>query len=152
MSSALNFASLINELDEALFNDCGCFDTFWVQDNEYKLESLYYKQESWSDDVAHQNVQPFAFSNACTITLDEGMFLIMICDKWMHCLETAHTISDSKKLASTVFRYQRKVDACLQSVIEHMMHTCLDEEQLGFIKQLKDTRVQQILQKKLKTT
>lgn len=139
VTNQLNFAALVNELDEALFNDCGTIDTFWVQDKEYKLESLYYKQESWSDDVSLQNIQPFKFNEEPHITLDEGMFLIMICDKWFKCLQTALTISDSMKLSVNVNRFHKKIENCMDSIVDQMSMYCNDDEQLIVINQLKDT-------------
>lgn len=140
ITNPLNFAALINELDEALFNDCGCFDTFWVQDKEYKLESLYYKHESWSDDISQQTVQPFHFNEEPTINLDEGMYLIMLCDKWTRCLETANAISENTRLTLTVNRFEKRVGHFLHSIIEHMLVGCVNDEQLSFVHHLKDTR------------
>jgi hypothetical protein len=137
--NSLNYSALINELDDILFNDCGCFDTFWVQDKEYKLESLYYKQESWSNDISSQDVRPFTFNNVPSITLDEGVFLIMMCDKWIKCLETASSISESAKLTPTVTRFAKKVEQCSHSIIEQMQMSCVDEEHLQCIKELKNT-------------
>jgi hypothetical protein len=139
ITNSLNYAALINELDDILFNDCGCFDTFWVQDREYKLESLYYKQESWSDDISSHNVQPFKFNDDPSIALDEGVFLIMICDKWMKCLETASRISEGAKLTPTVTRFAKKVEQCSQNIIEQMQMSCVDEEHLQCITSLKTT-------------
>lgn len=138
LTNSLNYAALINELDDILFNDCGCFDTFWVQDKEYKLESLYYKQESWSNDISSQDVRPFTFTDVPSITLDEGVFLIMMCDKWTTCLECASNISETMKLTPIVTRFVKKVEQCLHSVIEQMQMNCVDEEHLQCITELKN--------------
>jgi hypothetical protein len=141
ITNPLNFASLINELDEALFNDCGCFDTFWVQDKEHKLESLYYKHDTCSNDISHQNIQPFQFNNNNSINLDEGMYLIMICDKWSKCLTIANDINENNmRLTLNVNRYEKKVDQCKNGIIDVMLESCIDDEQVEFIHQLKQRK------------
>jgi hypothetical protein len=130
------FSSLINTLDEVLFNDCGNFDTFWVQDKEYKLESLYYKQDSWSHDVSFRDVQPFKFNEDAYLTFDEGMFLIVMCNKWLACLSKVSAVSDNKKLTSITNRFEKRVEQSLQNIFEHLVNNTCDEEQLKFIDEL----------------
>ena len=137
------FSSLINALDEVLFNDCGCLDTFWVQDKEYKLESLYYKQESWANDVSIRDVQAVQFNEDTILSFDEGLFIIIICNKWLQCLSKVCSMSNQKKLVSIASRFEKRVEQCLQSIFNYLASNICDEEQLKFVDELRS-------QKKLK--
>ncbi len=136
----VNFASLINALDEVLFNDCGNFETFWVQDKEYNLESLYYKQESWTNDIFGMDTQSFAFNQGSTLDINEGMFLIMICNRWLKCLSKAQAISENKQLGVITTRFAKKVEHCLDCIFDHLLCCLCNEEETSVIEQLKLTR------------
>jgi hypothetical protein len=152
IAHVVNFASLINVLDEVLFNDCGHFKTFWVQDKEYNLEALYYKQESWTDDLfgIGKDVQSFEFDDEPTINLDEGMYLLMICDKWLKCLSKAFNISDNKNLYQVVGRFEKRVEHCLDYIFLQLESNDNGEEEAHFVKELKSSR--RPIEKKLKVT
>lgn len=137
----VNFATLINALDEVLFNDCGKFETFWVQDKEYNLESLYYKQESWTDDILGMDTQSFAFNQGSTLNIDEGMFLIMMCNRWLKCLSKANTISENRQLCAVTSRFVKKVEHCLDCIFDNLSTSLCSEEELSLLKQLKHNRL-----------
>lgn len=134
------FSSLINALDEVLFNDCGCFDTFWVQDKEYKLESLYYKHDSWAYDVSIHNIQPYKFNEDAYLTFDEGMFLIINCNKWLQCLSKASAVSDNKRLVIILNRFEKRVEQCLHHIFDYLVSNTCDIEELRFVNELRSKK------------
>lgn len=126
--SVSSYSSLINTLDEVLFNDCGSLETFWVQDNEYKLESLYYKQESWSNDVNIHDVQTYHFNIDDKLSMDESMHLILICKKWLQCFYNASNISNNKRLTTIIQRLTKKIEHCLHYICDNFDKENPDED------------------------
>lgn len=111
------YTRLINILDETLFNECGAIDVFYVIDVSYNLEALYYKQDTWVDDVSINEMQGFAFDETEMMSMNEAMYLLMFLGKWKSILHQVLLISETPKLQMACNKYLQKVCMCTDYVI-----------------------------------
>lgn len=80
------YTNLISHLDDVLFEECGDLDTFYVKEDEYTLESLYYKQGSWVNELEWNEPQVFEFNNSADIDEGECMYLLMFLNRYLSLL------------------------------------------------------------------
>jgi hypothetical protein len=111
------YTRLINILDETLFNECGAIDAFYVIDVSYNLEALYYKQDTWVDDVSTDEIRGFAFDETEMMSMNEAMYLLMFLGRWKSILQQVLVISETPKLHMVCNKYLQKVCLCTDYVI-----------------------------------
>jgi hypothetical protein len=80
------YTKLLNILDSIMFEECGELDSFYVKEEEYTLESLYYKQGSWVCELEWDEQQVFVFSIQKGFDEGECMYLLMYIMKYMNLL------------------------------------------------------------------
>ena len=68
------YNELLCVLDELLFSDVDDMDSFYLNETEYKLTSVYYGQEEWMEKY---DIQRFQFSQS--ESLEEGEIIILMC-------------------------------------------------------------------------
>jgi hypothetical protein len=127
------YTRLINALDETLFNECGAIEAFYVIDVSYNLEALYYKQDTWVDDVSISDNRGFAFDETEMMSMNEAMYLLMFLGKWKSILHQVLEVSETPKLHLACNRYLQKVCICTDYVISliHQEDDC-DRELVSF--------------------
>jgi hypothetical protein len=120
------YTNLISHLDDVLFNECGELDTFYVKEEEYTLESLYYKQGSWVDEIEWHEPQVFLFSKSDDIDEGECMYLLMFLNKYLSLLSKIEKEYDHHKLHS-----------CLEKVCCKLTtaHNTLTDELASFMEE-----------------
>lgn len=96
------YTDLINILDTVMFEECGEFDTFYVKEDEYTLESLYYKQGSWVSEIEWNNYQNFTFSNNKSLDEGECMYLLMYIIKYINLLSNIESEYNNIKLKACI--------------------------------------------------
>jgi hypothetical protein len=103
------YTNLISNLDDVMFVECGELESFYVKEDEYKLESLYYKQGSWVDEIDWEQQQQFSFSKS--VIFDEGdcMYLLMYVNKYLKLLSRINNDFDNIKLNNSVNKLKDKM-------------------------------------------
>lgn len=103
------YTNLISHLDDVLFDECGELETFYVKEEEYTLESLYYKQGSWVDEIEWQEPQVFTFHASHDMDEGECVYLLMYLNKYTTLLSKIEREYEHSKL-----------HACLDKMRERM--------------------------------
>lgn len=104
------YVDLLNYLDEELFNECKNIESFYVKEDVYNLENLYYKQETWVHEIEWDELQVFTFFEGGKIDEGECVHLLMFCQKYMKLLaEISVTYCDSAKLQQTLIKMTDKL-------------------------------------------
>jgi hypothetical protein len=103
------YTNLISQLDNVMFDECGELDTFYVKEEEYTLESLYYKQGSWVDEIEWHEPQFFLFNMSVDIDEGECMYLLMFLKKYLSLLSMIQKEYDHHKLHSCLEKIRYKL-------------------------------------------
>ena len=121
------YTNLINHLDDILFDECGDLDSFYVKEDEYTLESLYYKQGSWVNELEWNESQVFKFNN--TVDLDEGecMYLMMYLNKYLSLLCKIEIELVHMKLHTSIEKMRSKM-MFVQNILSKMIESSLNCE------------------------
>lgn len=115
------YTDLINVLDAVMFEECGDLDSFYVKEDEYTLESLYYKQGSWVSEIEWGNNQIFTFTNYISFDEGECMYLLMYVIKYLNLLSTIENEYKNIKLKACIDKIKdkmRNMHYVLQNTLE----------------------------------
>lgn len=104
------YTNLISLLDDVLFEECGEMDTFYVKEDEYTLESLYYKQGSWVTEIEWNAPQVFEFTKSHQLDEGECMYMLMFLNKYLSLLD---------KIEGE-YKRQLKLQVCIGKLREKM--------------------------------
>lgn len=122
------YTNLISHLDDVLFEECGELETFYVKEEEYTLESLYYKQGSWVDEIEWHEQQRFSFNKSVDIDEGECMYLLMFLNKYLSLLSKIKKEYDHQKLHTCLEKIECKlnnVHNILVDVLETFLKECM---------------------------
>lgn len=127
------YTDLINVLDAVMFEECGELDSFYVKEDEYTLESLYYKQGSWVSEIEWNNNQVFTFS--VDIEFDEGecMYLLMFVKQYLNLLSRIENEYNNIKLKTCIDKMKDKMRN-MHYVIQNRLETLLNDDNVIFKK------------------
>lgn len=103
------YTNLINVLDAILFEECGEFDNFYVKEDEYSLESLYYRQGSWVSEIEWENDQVFTFTKNNNFDEGECMYLLMYVIKYLNLLSKIENEYKNIKLKACIDKMRDKM-------------------------------------------
>lgn len=103
------YTNLLNILDAVMFEECGELDSFYVKEEEYTLESLYYKQGSWVCELEWDEQQVFLFSNRKGFDEGECMYLLMYIMKYMNLLTNIENQYNNIKLKTCIDKIKEKL-------------------------------------------
>lgn len=103
------YTNLLNILDSVMFEECGELDSFFVKEEEYTLESLYYKQGSWVCELEWDEQQTFMFSNRKGFDEGECMYLLMYVNKYMKLLSSIENQYNNIKLSACIDKLKDKL-------------------------------------------
>lgn len=118
------YTDLINILDAVMFEECGELDSFYVKDDEYTLESLYYKQGSWVSEIEWSSNQIFTFSEDKNFDEGECMYLLMYVIKYLNLLSTIENEYKNIKLKTCINKMKdkmRNMHFVLQNTLEKLI-------------------------------
>lgn len=107
------YVELLNLLDEELFNECGELESFFVKDDEYKLESMYYKQDSWVSGIEWETPQVFQFTTGDKLDTCECTHLLMYCMKYRTLLDEINACFDNSHLECLVGKLHEKLKTAI---------------------------------------
>ena len=131
------YTNLLNVLDAVMFEECGELDSFYVKEEEYTLESLYYKQGSWVCELEWDEHQVFSFSKSKGFDEGECMYLLMYIIKYLNLLSSIETKYNNIKLITCVDKIKdklRNVHYIIQSKIEKRIELEYENEHLRNVK------------------
>lgn len=100
------YTELLSMLDDALFSESHDMDTFYVDETEYSLESLYYKQETWVSELDWYKKELFMFNNQPSFDLGECSHILMFLNDYQ---ETLKKISEDIECSEKVLAHTDKV-------------------------------------------
>lgn len=120
------YTYLISHLDDVLFEECGELETFYVKEEEYTLESLYYKQGSWVDELEWHEQQRFSFNKSEDIDEGECMYLLMFVNKYLSLLSKIKKEYDHQKLHTCLEKIECKLSNVHNSLVD-LLETFLNE-------------------------
>jgi hypothetical protein len=92
-----------------MFEECGELDSFYVKEEEYTLESLYYKQGSWVCELEWDEQQVFIFTNRKGFDEGECMYLLMYIMKYMNLLTNIENEYNNIKLKACIDKIKDKL-------------------------------------------
>ena len=118
------YTDLINVLDAVMFEECGELDSFYVKEDEYTLESLYYKQGSWVSELEWNKSQIFTFTENNSFDEGECMFLLMYLIKYLNLLSTIENEYKNIKLKTCIDKMKdkmRNMHYIVQNTLEGLM-------------------------------
>jgi hypothetical protein len=119
------YTDLINVLDAVMFEECGELDSFYVKEDEYTLESLYYKQGSWVSEIEWNNNDNFTFSNTSSFDEGECMYLLMYVIKYLNLLSRIENEYKNIKLKTCIDKMKDKMRN-MHYVIENTLEGLLE--------------------------
>lgn len=105
------YSELINILDKILFDDSKSIDIFYVKDEVYNLESLYYKQESWILELEEKHTYEYNFTKDACITLGESSDIVVYIQRYLDILlfiESKYHDIQHKKLLDIIGKMKSK--------------------------------------------
>ncbi len=123
------YTNLLNTLDAVMFEECGELDTFYVKDDEYTLESLYYKQGSWVCELEWEEQQIFNFSNSKGFDEGECMYLLMYVVKYINLLTSIENQYNNIKLITCVDKLKDRLRN-VYYVVQNLLETYLGEDNM----------------------
>lgn len=100
------YTDLLSMLDDAMFAESHNMDTFYVDETEYSLESLYYKQETWVNELEWYKKEIFMFNNQPSFDLGECSHVLMFLNDYQ---DTLKRISEDIKCSEKVLAHTDKV-------------------------------------------
>lgn len=76
------YTELLSILDDALFKENNKLNKFYIEDKEYNLESLYYKQDSWINDIDGYNKYSYNFEKTNCLDLGECSHILVFLNNY----------------------------------------------------------------------
>jgi hypothetical protein len=80
------YTDLLSMLDDAMFSESEHMETFYVDETEYTLESMYYKQETWVSELEWYNKAHYQFTKHIGLDLGECSHILMFLNNYQDVL------------------------------------------------------------------
>jgi hypothetical protein len=81
------YTELLSMLDDAMFAESQHMETFYVDETEYTLESMYYKQETWVSELEWHSKEHYSFTKHIGLDLGECSHILMFLNNYQDVLE-----------------------------------------------------------------
>lgn len=120
------YTELLNVLDEILFMDSKSIDIFYVKEDVFTLESLYYKQESWINELEDKNVDTYIFTDEPFLSLGECSDIMVYIQSYLKILEylrQQYKNTKNQKLTNIVNKMEIKI-----KTVQNMCNDILTDE------------------------
>ncbi len=118
------YTDLLSSLDDAMFSECDDIETFYVDESEYKLEAMYYKQETWIEQLEWHTQEPYTFHTSEKLDLGECSHILMFLNMYLDVLKT---IEDQMKTHEKVLMRVQKLSAKITDMRNKMYDTLKNE-------------------------
>lgn len=117
------YTTLLNHLDEVMFEGCRGVDCFYVNDESYNLECMYYNHENWIREIEWHDMQSYHFMEGTSLDIEESMYILMTLDKYSHTLKKIKSdFVNNVDLQLIVRKMLDKITECtsiLRPLIDH---------------------------------
>jgi hypothetical protein len=80
------YTDLLSMLDDAMFAESHHMETFYVDETEYTLESMYYKQETWVSELEWHDKARYQFTKNIGLDLGECSHILMFLNNYQDVL------------------------------------------------------------------
>lgn len=120
------YTDLINSLDDAMFDESQCIDSFYVDDTEYKLEALYYRQETWIEKMEWYEQDQYKFDESDVLDLGECSHILLFLNRYRDALTAIHhSMNAYEKVIMYVDKLSKKIVGMIDNMYELVhLHLC----------------------------
>jgi len=81
------YTELLSMLDDAMFAESHHMETFYVDETEFTLESMYYKQETWVSELEWHSKAQYTFTKHIGLDLGECSHILMFLNNYQGVLD-----------------------------------------------------------------
>lgn len=108
------YTTLLNYLDEVMFDDCKGVDCFYVSDESYNLECMYYNHETWIKEIEWHEMQNYRFMDGPALDIEESTYILMTLEKYSNTLKKIkNDFTKSTELHIVVRKMLDKITDCI---------------------------------------
>lgn len=134
LSSIINFqrmsydlyCDLTNTLDGILCQECGDIDMFYVKEEAFTIESMYYRQETWIDEFeTFPNTNIFEFAKGDFADLGECSYLLLYLRKYSALIDMIEGSFDCNRIHDITTKMKDKLHpsmVLLQNKVEELLN------------------------------
>jgi hypothetical protein len=121
------YTELLNLLDETLFEVNKTIEFFYVHDDVYSLESMYYRQDTWINRIEWKTVQEFIFSESNALDLGECSHIALFISTYQNVINIIKfELASSIKLKALLDIFEKKLNRA-ENIIKSMLNMLLSE-------------------------
>jgi hypothetical protein len=122
------YTELLNLLDNKLFDECSEVEQFYVKDDAYNLENIYYKQEAWISELEGKELVKFVFSSIADIELGESSYILMYLKKYLGLLDMIVATFEDEKISETIHKFRIKLNNVVEIAEECLIDKLISDE------------------------
>jgi hypothetical protein len=111
------YTELLSLLDDAMFAESHDLETFYVDETEYSLESLYYKQDTWVNELEWYKKNNYNFSKHHSLDLGECSHILLFLNSYLDVLAK---IKEHLSYYDTVLLQVKKMEVKILSMRDAM--------------------------------
>jgi hypothetical protein len=121
------YTELLSILDDALFKENNKINKFYIEDKEYNLESLYYKQDTWINDIDSYTYS-YHFEKTTCLDLGECSHILVFLNRYEEIIKNIqHDMKCHKKVLlhtnKILHRIKSLQDIIISYINEKLMET-----------------------------
>lgn len=123
------YCELLNNLDGVLFEECKNIEIFVVKEEEFTLESMYYKQETWVNELDDTPCHIFQFDDdPTTFSLGECSYLLLYFQKYSALIDMIEaTFNDKDNIQKIICKIRDRLATCVP-LLDERMHFLLSHD------------------------
>jgi hypothetical protein len=121
------YTELLNLLDSMLFDECSEVEQFYVNEDGYNLENIYYKQEAWISELEGRETVKFLFSEAIDIQLGESSYIVMYLKKYIGLLDMILATFENERIEETVSKFRHTLNTAVSIAEEWLMNKLISD-------------------------
>jgi hypothetical protein len=112
------YIDLLSELDNIMFNVCRGVDCFYINEESYNLECMYFNHEKWIKEIEWNETEIFHFEESNDLDVDESMYIMMYLRKYNTMLTSLQNdYIRNEELEQITKRMLEKVNDCIHILI-----------------------------------
>jgi hypothetical protein len=93
-----------------MFSESHNIDTFYVEETEYNLEALYYRQETWVGQLEWHEKEQYLFHTSKSLDLGECSHILLFLNRYLDVLHRIQEQMDTHdKVVGHVDKLVRKI-------------------------------------------
>lgn len=121
------YTELLNLLDNMLFDECSEVEQFYVKEDGYNLENIYYKQEAWISELEGKETVRFLFSEAIDLELGESSYIVMYLKKYIGLLDMIVATFEDPKIEDAVNKFRHKLSTAVMIAEEWLINKLISD-------------------------